>query len=383
MILAAKTEKIKITKIKEVCIKMDETQQYPTLLVTGGAGFIGSNFIHYLLRQPPGKRYRVVNLDKLTYAGNLENLKTVENHPDYHFVQGDIGDPDLVERLFQTYHFDYVVNFAAESHVDRSITDPEIFIKTNVLGTANLLNITKKFWLDQMPPGGTATARKFLQVSTDEVYGSLGATGYFTETTPLNPHSPYSASKAGADLLVAAYGDTYGLPVNITRCSNNYGPYQFPEKLIPLLINNAMQLKLLPVYGDGLNVRDWLFVEDHCQAILLVLTQGRLGEVYNIGGHNERTNLQIVKTVLNYLRERHNPAISEALLQYVADRKGHDRRYGIDPRKLATELGWQPETDFETGIRRTIEWYLQNPDWLQRVTSGAYQKYYEAMYQNR
>jgi dTDP-glucose 4,6-dehydratase len=362
---------------------MEHESKRLTMLVTGGAGFIGSNFIHYVLKQPAGGSYQVVNLDKLTYAGNLENLKAIENNPDYRFVQGDIGDQKLVEGLFQAYDFNYVVNFAAESHVDRSITDPEIFVKTNVLGTANLLNVTKKYWLGEPQPVAATGKHKFLQVSTDEVYGSLGATGYFTETTPLNPHSPYSASKAGADLLVAAYGDTYGLPVNITRCSNNYGPYQFPEKLIPLMINNAARQKTLPVYGDGLNVRDWLYVADHCQAILLVLEQGQSGEVYNIGGHNERTNLQIVKTVLQYLQEQYNPAINEKLIKYVADRKGHDRRYGIDPRKLTTELGWRPETDFETGIKRTIDWYLQNGEWLERVTSGAYQKYYEAMYRNR
>jgi dTDP-glucose 4,6-dehydratase len=359
---------------------MEDGQKQSAMLVTGGAGFIGSNFIQYLLRRPAGKkRYQVVNLDKLTYAGNLENLKAVENHPDYRFVQGDIGDPDLVGHLFASYHFDYVVNFAAESHVDRSITDPEIFVKTNVLGTVNLLNVAKKHWVEQLPPDEAAN-RKFLQVSTDEVYGSLGATGYFTELTPLNPHSPYSASKAGADLLVAAYGDTYRLPVNITRCSNNYGPYQFPEKLIPLMINNARDQKALPVYGDGMNVRDWLYVEDHCQAIALVLENGRPGEVYNIGGHNERTNIRIVETIIAYLHENGHPEVTEALIKHVADRKGHDRRYGIDPTKITTELGWRPETDFETGIKRTIEWYLNNVEWLGRVTSGEYQDYYEKMY---
>lgn len=347
-----------------------------TMLVTGGAGFIGSNFVLYVLEKYPD--YRIVNLDKLTYAGNLENLKSIEHHSRYRFVQGDIGDRDLAERLFAEHRFDYVVNFAAESHVDRSITDPELFIRTNVLGTSNLLNVAKKFWLDE--PSGLVSSMKFLQVSTDEVYGSLGETGYFTETTPLNPHSPYSASKAGADLLVQAYYDTYQMPVNITRCSNNYGPYQFPEKLIPLMINNAVQQKPLPVYGDGLNVRDWLYVEDHCKAIMMVLEKGRLGEVYNIGGHNERTNIQIVKTVLQYLHENHNPEINEGLIKYVEDRKGHDRRYGIDPSKIRNELGWTPETDFETGIKLTIAWYLQNTEWLARVTSGAYQQYYELMY---
>jgi dTDP-glucose 4,6-dehydratase len=354
-------------------------QSKTTILVTGGAGFIGSNFIIYFLEKYPG--YHVVNLDKLTYAGNLENLKSVENHPNYTFVQGDIGDRVLVDSLFQTHQFQYVINFAAESHVDRSITDPEIFVKTNVLGTANLLNIAKQYWLDQ--PEVANGDCKFLQVSTDEVYGSLGATGYFTETTPLSPHSPYSASKSGADLLVQAYYDTFGLPVNITRCSNNYGPFQFPEKLIPLMINNAVHRKALPVYGDGLNVRDWLYVEDHCKAIAMVLEKGRVGAVYNIGGHNERTNIQIVKTIIGYLQESYNSEITEKLLKYVEDRKGHDRRYGIDSAKIRAELGWYPETDFETGIMKTIAWYLQNTEWLERVTSGAYQKYYEAMYQNR
>jgi dTDP-glucose 4,6-dehydratase len=361
---------------------MNPNQTKPTMLVTGGAGFIGSNFIHYVLRRMGGRGYQLVNLDQLTYAGNLENLQAVEDYPDYRFVQGDIRDQALVERLFQEYGFTCVVNFAAESHVDRSITDPEIFVKTNVLGTANLLNVAKKYWLDG-PRADAAGQSKFLQVSTDEVYGSLGATGYFTETTPLNPHSPYSASKAGADLLARAYFDTYGLPVNITRCSNNYGPYQFPEKLIPLMINNAARQKALPVYGDGLNVRDWLYVEDHCQALLMVLEKGRWGEVYNIGGHNERTNIEIVKTVIGYLQENGYPEVTEGLIKYVEDRKGHDRRYGIDPAKITAELGWRPETDFETGIRRTIDWYLNNPEWLQRVTSGDYQRYYERMYQNR
>jgi dTDP-glucose 4,6-dehydratase len=361
---------------------MKSSQTKPTMLVTGGAGFIGSNFIHCLLRRMKGRGYQLVNLDQLTYAGNLENLQAVEDHPDYRFVQGDIRDQALVDRLFQEYGFRYVVNFAAESHVDRSIIDPEIFVKTNVLGTANLLNVAKKYWLDE-PRTDALRQCKFLQVSTDEVYGSLGATGYFTETTPLNPHSPYSASKAGADLLAQAYFDTYGLPVNITRCSNNYGSYQFPEKLIPLMINNAARQKPLPVYGDGLNVRDWLYVEDHCQALLMVLEKGRLGEVYNIGGHNERTNIEIVKTIIAYLQENGHPEVTEGLIKYVEDRQGHDRRYGIDPAKITAELGWRPETDFATGVHRTIEWYLNNPEWLQRVTSGAYQRYYEQMYQNR
>jgi dTDP-glucose 4,6-dehydratase len=351
-----------------------------TLLVTGGAGFIGSNFVLHMLRRYPSDR--LINLDKLTYAGNLENLREIENHPNYSFVQGDIGDRELVERIFEAHPVDYVVNFAAESHVDRSITDPELFVRTNVLGTSNLLNVAKKYWLtaDGREPG---TAKKFLQVSTDEVYGSLGETGYFTEATPLDPHSPYSASKAGADLLVKAYYDTFGLPVNITRCSNNYGPYQFPEKLIPLMINNALNQKPLPVYGDGLNIRDWLYVEDHCQAIDLVLHNGRVGEVYNIGGHNERTNIVIVKTIIQYLHENVNPEIDERLIKYVEDRKGHDRRYGIDPAKIKEELGWYPETSFEDGIIKTIGWYIENKAWMDNVTSGEYREYYRGMYEGR
>ncbi|TDT52015.1 dTDP-glucose 4,6-dehydratase [Fonticella tunisiensis] len=349
-----------------------------TYLVTGGAGFIGSNFVLYML-----KKYndvRIINLDKLTYAGNLENLKEVENNPNHIFVQGDICDKELVEGLFKKYEIDYVVNFAAESHVDRSIREPEVFAKTNVLGTVNLLNCAKNAWETE---NGFKEGVKYLQVSTDEVYGSLGETGYFTETTPLDSHSPYSASKAGADLMVKAYWDTYKMPVNITRCSNNYGPYQFPEKLIPLLINNCLNHKPLPVYGDGLNIRDWLYVEDHCKAIDMVINNGRLGEVYNIGGHNERTNIQIVKTVIAYLNENVDKEITEDLIKFVEDRKGHDRRYGIDPTKIKEELGWYPETSFEVGIKKTIQWYLDNRDWMKNVTSGEYQKYYENMYNNR
>ncbi len=348
-----------------------------TLLVTGGAGFIGSNFVIHMVRKYP--QYQIINLDKLTYAGNLENLQAVENAPNYQFIQADICDRTAVEAVFGNHSLDYVINFAAETHVDRSIVDPEIFVKTNVLGTSNLLNLAQKYWSDGQ--NGAASKRKFLQVSTDEVYGSLGATGFFLESTPLDPHSPYSASKAGADLLVKSYYDTYQLPVNITRCSNNYGPFQFPEKLIPLIINNALNKKTLPVYGDGLNVRDWLYVADHCQAIDLVLHQGRLGEVYNIGGHNERTNIAIVKTIIQYLHDNVDPTISEDLIQYVADRKGHDRRYGIDPTKIQAELGWYPETDFETGIVATIRWYLANESWMANVTSGEYQQYYQAMYE--
>ena len=348
-----------------------------TYLVTGGAGFIGSNFVLYMLEKY--KDIRIVNLDKLTYAGNLENLKSVENDETHIFVQGDICDKELVSSLFEKYEIDYVAHFAAESHVDRSIREPEIFEKTNVLGTVNLLNCAKNAWENE--DGSWKEGVKFLHVSTDEVYGSLGETGYFTETTPLDPHSPYSASKTGSDLMVKAYYDTYKMPVNITRCSNNYGPFQFPEKLIPLLINNCLQLKELPIYGDGLNVRDWLYVEDHAKAIDMVINNGRLGEVYNIGGHNERTNLQIVDTVIDYLNKNVDSRVTENLKTFVQDRKGHDRRYGIDPTKIKEELGWYPETDFETGIVKTIKWYLDNKEWMDNITSGDYMNYYKEMYE--
>ena len=346
-----------------------------TLLVTGGAGFIGSNFIHYYLAKH--RDCRLINLDKLTYAGNLENLQGIDGDPRYHFIHGDICDKDIVENIFRETEPEWAVNFAAESHVDRSIKEPETFIKTNVFGTFNLLDISRHHWGNV---DGFKEHVKFLQVSTDEVYGSLGPTGFFTEETPLDPHSPYSASKAGADLLVKSYFDTYGMPVNITRCSNNYGPYQFPEKLIPLMINNALEKKSLPVYGDGMNIRDWLYVEDHCQAIDMVLRYGTPGEVYNIGGHNERPNIQIVRTILAYLHEHVDQSIDEGLIKFVEDRKGHDRRYGIDPAKIRRELGWQPETTFEAGIIKTIRWYLENKEWLSNVTSGEYQHYYRQMY---
>jgi len=347
-----------------------------TYLVTGGAGFIGSNFVLYMLE----KYYdvKIVNLDSLTYAGNLENLKTIENNPHHIFVKGDICDAALVSDLFKKYTFDYVVNFAAESHVDRSIREPELFATTNVMGTVNLLNCTKNAWYTE--ENGWAKGVKYLQVSTDEVYGSLGDTGFFMEDTPLDPHSPYSASKAGADFMVKAYGDTFQMPINITRCSNNYGPYQFPEKLIPLLINNCLNHKDLPIYGDGLNVRDWLFVEDHCKAIDMVLRQGVLGEVYNVGGHNERTNLQIIKKVISYINENVDKEVTEKLMTYVEDRKGHDKRYGIAPDKIKADLGWYPETTFEVGIEKTIKWYLDNKEWMANVTTGDYQKYIAKMY---
>ena len=350
-----------------------------TSLVTGGAGFIGSNFVIYMLGKYSD--VKIINVDKLTYAGNLENLKSVENNPNYTFVQADICDKEAIQDLFDRYEIDYVVNFAAESHVDRSITNPEIFVQTNVLGTVNLLNIAKNAWAvgdDQYKDGV-----KFMQVSTDEVYGTLGAEGFFMETTPLDPHSPYSSSKASADLFVKAYADTYKLPVNITRCSNNYGPYQFPEKLIPLMINNTLQHKELPIYGDGMQIRDWLYVEDHCKAIDMVVRGGKLGQVYNVGGHNERPNIVIVKTILEYVKENVDPAVGEHMMKHVADRKGHDRRYGIDPEKIKNDLGWYPETTFEVGIKKTIQWYLNNKEWMENVTSGAYQDYYRKMYGNR
>ncbi|GAC41562.1 dTDP-glucose 4,6-dehydratase [Paenibacillus popilliae] len=335
------------------------------LLVTGGAGFIGSNFIMYMLKQHPD--YRIINVDALAYAGNLENLKDIQGNPNYRFVKADIADAQAMKQLFSEGEgIDVVVNFAAESHVDRSILDPEIFVKTNVLGTQVLLDAAKKYGV-----------KKFIQVSTDEVYGSLGETGLFTETTPLTPNSPYSASKAGGDLLVRAYHETFGLPVNITRCSNNYGPYQFPEKLIPLMIANALHDKPLPIYGDGLNIRDWLYVEDHCSAIDLVIHKGHDGEVYNIGGNNERTNIHIVRTILEQLGK------PDSLIKYVDDRLGHDRRYGIDATKITTELGWKPKHTFETGIKETIEWYLNNRTWWERIQSGAYQTYYEKQYGKR
>lgn len=346
-----------------------------TYLVTGGAGFIGSNFIHYMF-----KKYsdiKIINLDKLTYAGNLENLKEVENNPNYTFIQADICHKEIVEKIFKENDIDFVVNFAAESHVDRSIKEPEVFAKTNILGTVILLNAAKNAWETQE---GFKPGKKYLQVSTDEVYGSLGAEGYFTEKTPLDPHSPYSSSKTSADLMVKAYYDTYKMPINITRCSNNYGPYQFPEKLIPLIINNCLNKKPLPVYGDGMNIRDWLYVDDHCKAIDMVLNNGILGEVYNIGGHNERTNIHIVKTIINHLNKNIDSSITENLIKYVEDRKGHDRRYGIDPQKIKDELGWYPETAFEVGIEKTIRWYLDNKEWMENVTSGDYQNYYKGMY---
>lgn len=350
-------------------------------LLTGCAGFIGSYFVRYMLNKYSD--ILLVNLDKLTYAGNPENLKDIENDDRYIFVKGDICDKELVSSLFARYGFDYVINFAAESHVDRSISDPEIFVQTNVMGTVNLLQRAKEAWYNSEKKTWE-NGKKYLQVSTDEVYGALGAEGFFTETAPIDPHSPYSSSKASADHFVKAFHDTYGMPVNITRCSNNYGPYQFPEKLIPLMINNAKQHKPLPVYGDGMQVRDWLYVEDHCKAIDMVVNDGKTGEVYNIGGHNEKSNIFIVKTIIRHLHDRLNDEkINETLIKYVEDRPGHDRRYGIDPSKIRNDLGWYPETSFEVGIVQTINWYLEHEDWMNSVTSGEYRSYYAKMYKNR
>jgi dTDP-glucose 4,6-dehydratase len=348
-----------------------------TYFVTGGAGFIGSNYIAYMLETYDVK---IINYDALTYAGNLENLRSVEKSSGYTFIKGDITDAVLLQQIFAQNVIDYVIHFAAESHVDRSILDPETFVRTNVIGTVTLLNAAKNAWKENTGD------KRFVQVSTDEVYGSLGETGYFTEETPLDAHSPYSASKAGADLLVKSYFDTYKMPVLITRCSNNYGPFQFPEKLIPLMINNALQGKPLPVYGSGLNVRDWLYVKDHAKAIDLVTQKGRPGEVYNVGGHNEKTNIDIVKIIIQTLRrllpesDPRRASITEELITYVTDRKGHDFRYAIDPAKITRETGWQPETRFDDGIVLAVRWYLDNAGWLKNVTSGEYEKYYGKVY---
>ncbi|SFM05216.1 dTDP-glucose 4,6-dehydratase [Pelosinus propionicus] len=341
-----------------------------TILVTGGAGFIGSNFVHMAIAQ--GKK--VINLDSLTYAGNLESLQAIVDNPSYSFVQGDIGDGLLVDQLLAEYSPDAVVNFAAESHVDRSIEGPAAFIQTNIVGTFSLLESVKKYWLKRAEAGKTKF--RFLHVSTDEVFGSLGETGYFTEETPYAPNSPYSASKASSDHLVRAYHHTYGLPVVTTNCSNNYGPYQFPEKLIPLMILNALAGKSLPIYGDGKNVRDWLYVEDHCSAILSVLEKGKIGETYNVGGHNEKSNLEIVYKICDLLdkaRPRDMGKSYRGQITYVKDRPGHDRRYAIDASKIQNELEWVPSETFESGIEKTIQWYLHNAEWCQHVCDGSYQ----------
>jgi dTDP-glucose 4,6-dehydratase len=337
------------------------------ILVTGGAGFIGGNFVHYMVNKYPEDQ--IVNLDLLTYAGNLETLKPVEGKPNYKFVRGDIADRPFIMDLFEKERFDVVVNFAAESHVDRSITDPGIFVRTNVMGTQVLLDASKEYGV-----------KRYHQVSTDEVYGDLPLDRpdlFFTEETPIHTSSPYSSSKASADLFVLAYYRTFGLPVTVSRCSNNYGPYHFPEKLIPLMISRALADEKLPVYGNGQNVRDWLHVEDHCVAIDLIIRKGRVGEIYNIGGHNERTNLEVVQTILKALNK------PESLIQYVSDRPGHDRRYAIDPTKLETELGWKPKYNFDTGIQQTIQWYLDNKEWWQHILSGEYSSYFDNMYGER
>jgi len=334
------------------------------VLVTGGAGFIGSNFINHILKERDD--YFIINLDRLTYAGNLENLVESENHKNYRFVKGDICNAELVNYLFEKYKIKHVINFAAESHVDRSILGSSIFYQTNVIGTNVLLETARR-----------NDVEKFLQVSTDEVYGSLGAEGLFTESTSLSPNSPYSSSKAGADVMALAFYHTYGMPVVLTRCSNNYGPYQFPEKLIPLMIINSLNDKKLPVYGDGMNVRDWIYVIDHNRAIDLVFEKGRIGEVYNIGASNEMPNIKIIKLILQHL---HKP---DSLIEYVKDRLGHDRRYAIDSSKIQTELGWKPQYTFEEAIQFTIDWYLKNEAWWKRIISGDYLKYYEQQYLTR
>jgi dTDP-glucose 4,6-dehydratase len=346
-----------------------------TILITGGAGFIGSNFVKLMLEKHP--EYKIINIDALTYAGNLENLKDIDGNPNYEFIKVDIRDRENIEEVFKKNDINSVVNFAAESHVDRSIEEPEVFLTTNIIGTQVLLDTAKKYWkvnpkdkyCKEYRPGV-----KFLQVSTDEVYGALGETGMFVETMPLMPNSPYSASKASADMIVRAYNETFGMPVNITRCSNNYGPYQFPEKLIPLMINNCLNEKDLPVYGDGMQVRDWLHVSDHCSAIDTVLHKGKDGEVYNIGGNNEKANIEIVKLIIGTLGK------SDDLIKYVKDRPGHDRRYAIDNTKITSELGWEPAYTFEQGMKETIQWYLENTKWIENIISGDYANYYNKMY---
>ncbi|MCD7936695.1 MAG: dTDP-glucose 4,6-dehydratase [Tannerellaceae bacterium] len=377
-----------------------------TYLVTGAAGFIGANFIKYMLRTH--QNIRLIVLDLLTYAGNYGTIAGDIDEERCFFIKGDIGDRELTDKIFAAYSFDYVINFAAESHVDRSIENPQLFLQTNILGTQNLLDTARRAWVignDKQGYPVWKSGVRFHQVSTDEVYGSLGAEGYFTEETPLDPRSPYSASKASADMIVKAYSDTYKMPVTITRCSNNYGPYHFPEKLIPLIIKNILEGKSLPVYGDGTNVRDWLYVDDHCQAIDLVVRKGRDGEVYNVGGHNEKQNIEIVKLTIatirrimeeqpqyrQILKKREINAngeisvdwINDDLITFVKDRLGHDQRYAIDPTKISNELGWLPETPFEKGIVKTIYWYLDHQKWVEDITGGEYTKYYDRMYKDR
>lgn len=347
------------------------------ILITGGAGFIGSHVVRLFVNKYP--EYQIINLDKLTYAGNLENLSDIENKENYQFVKGDIVDADFVQNVFNKFNPDGVIHLAAESHVDRSISNPTEFVFTNVIGTVNLLNAAKKTWSE----GGHG--KKFYHISTDEVYGTLGEEGLFTEDTAYDPHSPYSASKASSDHFVRAYFDTFGVPVVVSNCSNNYGSFQFPEKLIPLFINNITKNKPLPVYGKGINVRDWLWVEDHARAIDVIFHEGKLGETYNIGGHNEWTNIDLIKLMCSIMDRKLNrmPGTSEQLITFVSDRAGHDLRYAIDSSKLKNELNWEPSLHFEEGLERTIDWYLENEKWLTNVTSGDYQKYYEKLYANR
>ncbi|MDR1747162.1 MAG: dTDP-glucose 4,6-dehydratase [Tannerella sp.] len=377
-----------------------------TYMITGGAGFIGANFVKYMRQAYP--EARIIILDLLTYAGNLRTIEEDIDNEHCLFVKGDIGDRMLADRLFAEYDVQYVVNFAAESHVDRSIDQPQLFLTTNILGTQNLLDAARQAWVTGKDEAGYPLWKqgvRFHQVSTDEVYGSLGAEGYFRETTPLDPRSPYSASKTSADLFVKAYAETYNMPVSITRCSNNYGPYHFPEKLIPLVIKNILEGKSLPVYGNGTNVRDWLYVEDHCKAIDAVIHHGKAGEIYNVGGHNERQNIEIVRTIIRMIRQlmieqpeyrsvlKKNVTgddglpsvdwINDGLIAFVRDRLGHDQRYAIDASKITNDLGWTPETDFETGIEKTVRWYLEHQDWVEEITRGDYVNYYERMYAGR
>ncbi len=347
------------------------------ILITGGAGFIGSHVVRLFVNKYP--QYKIFNLDNLTYAGNLANLKDIENSPNYEFIKGDIVEGNYIMNLFEKYRFDGVIHLAAESHVDRSISNPTEFIYTNIVGTVNLLNAAKNIWKDNFKD------KLFYHISTDEVYGSLGKEGYFVETTPYDPHSPYSASKASSDHLVRAYHDTFGLPIVISNCSNNYGSYQFPEKLVPLFINNIRNNKPLPVYGKGENVRDWLYVEDHAKAIDVIFHNGKDGETYNIGGHNEWKNIDLIKVICKIMDKklRRKDGTSEKLITFVKDRAGHDLRYAIDSSKLQRELGWKPSLQFEKGIEKTIDWYLENEEWLKNVTSGDYLKYYEKQYVKR